>query len=142
MKKVRGTALFLLLFIVDRFGLIIVDRFGLIIVDRFGLFIVFDCFYCSLRMQAPMLLRRCSMFSYPRSIWSIWSMRLVPSADIAAMSMAIPARISGEVILFFLNCRTWSCPITTALWGSHRIICAPISISLSTKKSLDSNIFW
>ena len=33
-------------------------------------------------------------------------------------------------------------PITVALCGSHNIICAPISINLSTKNNLLSNIFW
>ena len=50
--------------------------------------------------------------------------------------------MSGEVMVVALNLNLWSKPITVALCGSQRIICAPISISLSTKKRRDSNIFW
>ena len=67
-------------------------------------------------------------------------MRLVPSAVRAAISNAMPARMSGDDILRAFNCICLSCPITTALWGSQRMICAPISMSLSTKKRRLSNV--
>ena len=51
------------------------------------------------------------MASYPRSICSAWSMRLSPSATRAAMSSAIPARMSG---LDMVLGRRRVGPITTA----------------------------
>ena len=65
-----------------------------------------------------------------------------PSADNAAINSAFPALMSGETIVVPLNGASWFKPITVALCGSQRIICAPMSINLSTKNSLDSNIFW
>ena len=66
----------------------------------------------------------------------------VPSADNAAINKATPARISGDVIWIPRKGYFLSSPITFARCGSHNIIWAPISINLSTKKSLLSNIFW
>ena len=65
-------------------------------------------------------------------------MRLFPCAHIAAITIAIPARISGDT-----RWSAWSIlgPHTTARWGSQRVIFAPIEISLSTKNILLSNIF-
>ena len=66
----------------------------------------------------------------------------VPFADNAAISKEIPALISGEVILVAFKELSKSIPITVALCGSHKITFAPISINLSTKNNLLSNIFW
>ena len=65
----------------------------------------------------------------------------VPDAESAAMSKDTPARISGEVISIPRSCICLSRPITVARCGSQRMICAPMSISLSTKKRRLSNIF-
>ena len=67
---------------------------------------------------------------------------LVPSALIAAISKAIPARISGDTIVEPRNLKRLPSPITVARCGSQRMIWAPISISLSTKNKRLSNIFW
>jgi UDP-N-acetylglucosamine enolpyruvyl transferase len=50
-------------------------------------------------LESDDFLNRCSIFWYPRSICSMLWIRLFPSAPSAAISKAIPARISGEVIL-------------------------------------------
>lgn len=97
--------------------------------------------HSSLLILAPNEQRRCSMFSYPRSICSTLSMRLVPSALMAAMSSAMPARMSGLTMRQPLSLISLLCPTTTARCGSQRMICAPISMSLSTKKRRLSNIF-
>lgn len=51
------------------------------------------------------------------------------------------ALISGEVMLMARKRLLRSNPITVALCGSQRMTCAPISINLSVKNSLLSNIF-
>ena len=65
-----------------------------------------------------------------------------PSADRAAMSSDTPARMSGEVMVTPRRGALRSRPMTVARCGSQRMIWAPMSISLSTKNSRDSNIFW
>src|ERR1700753_925126 len=65
-------------------------------------------------------------------------MVLVPSAQTAASSIAMPARMSGEIIE--APCIRLG-PATMARWGSHNTMRAPIEISLSTKNIRDSNIF-
>src|SRR5437764_7763764 len=45
---------------------------------------------------APRALSRSSMRSYPRSIWATLLMVLSPSAASAAVSIAMPARMSGD----------------------------------------------
>ena len=50
--------------------------------------------------------------------------------------------MSGEVMRVALSRMRWSWPMTVARCGSQRIICAPMSMSLSTKKRRLSNIFW
>ena len=65
-----------------------------------------------------------------------------PSADMAAISSATPARMSGEVMRVARRHSRWSWPMTVARCGSQRMICAPMSISLSTKNRRLSNIFW
>ena len=69
-------------------------------------------------------------------------MTLSPRADKAAISRAFPARISGETITAPRNEWYFSRPITVARCGSQRMILAPMSMSLSTKKRRLSNIFW
>ena len=62
----------------------------------------------------------------------------VPSAASAAISIAMPARMSG------LSSRSpWSLlgPLTIARWGSQSVIRAPIATSLSVKNRRFSNIF-
>jgi branched-chain amino acid transport system permease protein len=49
--------------------------------------------------------------------------------------------MSGEVILMPLSLYLRLMPMMVARCGSHKIICAPMSMSLSTKKRRDSNIF-
>src|SRR3990170_1357582 len=52
--------------------------------------------HCSLRsIDAPRARSRSSIRSYPRSIWRMFPIVDVPSAHSAAMSIAIPARMSG-----------------------------------------------
>jgi hypothetical protein len=46
-------------------------------------------------MDAPRSRKRSSMRSYPRSIWRMFPMVEVPSAQSEAMSIAMPARMSG-----------------------------------------------
>ena len=67
---------------------------------------------------------------------------LRPSALIAAINSATPARISGDVMRVARRRMRWSWPMTVARCGSHRITCAPMSMSLSTKNRRLSNIFW
>ena len=62
----------------------------------------------------------------------------VPSAATAASNIAMPARMSGEVIG---APRSRLGPATIARCGSHSTMRAPIEISLSTKNIRDSNIF-
>ena len=50
--------------------------------------------------------------------------------------------MSGEVMRVARSRMRWSWPMTVARWGSQRMIWAPMSISLSTKKRRLSNIFW
>ena len=69
------------------------------------------------------------MFSYPRSMWLISSISLVPSAIKAATTMAAPARRSlarrGAGI-------RWSTPSMTATWPSTPGCWPPILRSSST----------
>ena len=51
-------------------------------------------------------------------------------------------RQTAELIARGFSVKRLSCPMTTALCGSQRIICAPMSMSLSTKNRRLSNIFW
>src|SRR6266550_1757328 len=61
-----------------------------------------------------------------------------PCAASAARSIAMPARMSG----LSTDCpRKAEGPAMTARWGSHNTMRAPMPISLSTKKSRDSNSF-
>src|SRR5580704_5892473 len=77
------------------------------------------------------------MRSYPRSIWRTLPISVTPSAANAAISIAIPARMSGEST-------RWPCsgrgPTTIARCGSQIVIDAPIRTSLSTKNRRFSNI--
>ena len=50
--------------------------------------------------------------------------------------------MSGDVMVTPLNGLFRSRPITVARCGSHRMICAPISMSLAVKNKRLSNIFW
>src|SRR2546426_915185 len=61
-----------------------------------------------------------------------------PRAASAASNIAIPARMSG---LSTTWPRSGDGPAITARWGSHSTMRAPIPMSLSTKKSRDSNSF-
>ena len=63
---------------------------------------------------------------------------LCPSAHSAAISIAMPARMSGDSTA---SPRSWRRAATTARCGSHSTMRAPMPISLSTKNSRDSNIF-
>src|SRR6476659_6312889 len=90
------------------------------------------------RISAPSAMRRSSMRSYPRSICPTLLMTLCPSAPRAAISNAIPARMSGESSV---APRSAEGPATSARCGSHNTIFAPIVMSLSTKTRRDSNIF-
>ena len=71
----------------------------------------------------------------------LW-MVLLPSALSAAMSKLTPARMSGELMVTPRKLAFRSNPMTVARWGSQRMIWAPMSMSLSTKNSRLSNIFW
>jgi predicted PolB exonuclease-like 3'-5' exonuclease len=59
-------------------------------------------------------------------------MVLVPFAEGQQLIM-IYQHESGDDIVVAFNCDLKSCPITTARCGSHNMILAPMSISLSTK---------
>ena len=63
---------------------------------------------------------------------------LGPFAHSAAMSMAMPARMSG--LLMWIACSRDG-PATRTRCGSHCTMCAPISIRRSTKYMRLSNIF-
>lgn len=65
-------------------------------------------------------------------------MVLVPSAQTAASSIAMPARMSGEIIE---APRSRLGPATTARCGSHSTMRAPMEISLSTKNIRDFEHF-
>jgi len=65
-------------------------------------------------------------------------MVLTPSAQAAASSIAMPARMSGEVIGAPFSRLG---PATIARCGSQSTMRPPIAISLSTKNIRDSNIF-
>ena len=69
-----------------------------------------------------------------RTLW----ISLVPWAHTAAISIAIPARMSGEDTRAPRSRRG---PMTIARCGSQIVISAPIEISLSTKNRRFSNIF-
>ena len=90
------------------------------------------CYYILL-ILAPSDLSRPSMSSYPRSIWLMFSITLVPSAQRAAISSAMPALMSGDDILAGLSLKFSPKPMTVARCGSQSIICAPMSISLSRR---------
>ena len=66
-------------------------------------------------------------------------MVLSPSAHRAAITSAMPARMSGDTRD---SPRRWAGPITKARWGSQRTMPAPMSIKRSTNTSRRSNIFW
>src|SRR5688500_17027885 len=87
---------------------------------------------------APRAFRRSSIRSYPRSIWPTLLMVLVPRAQRAARSIAIPARMSGDSTV---EPRNADGPATSARCGSQSTILAPMPMSLSTKNMRDSNIF-
>src|ERR1035437_7141179 len=89
-------------------------------------------------MCAPSAVSRSSMRSYPRSIWPTLLIVLLPFAQSAAISIAIPARMSGDSTVAPCN---WLGPATSARCGSQSTMRAPMPTSLSTKKSRDSNIF-
>ena len=65
-------------------------------------------------------------------------MVLSPSALNAAVSIAIPARMSGDSSV---AARSREGPATNARCGSHSTMRAPMPTSLSTKNRRDSNIF-
>src|SRR5205809_1144391 len=89
-------------------------------------------------MCAPSARSRSSIRSYPRSICPMLWIRESPCAASAASSMAMPALMSG---LSTTPPRSADGPAMTARCGSHNTIRAPMPISLSTKKSRDSNSF-
>src|SRR2546426_1718258 len=89
-------------------------------------------------IPAPRARSRSSIRSYPRSIWPmLWITESLWAAS-AASNIAIPARMSG-----LSTTPPWSGegPAITARCGSHSTMRAPIPMSLSTKKSRDSNSF-
>src|SRR5437763_8088144 len=88
-------------------------------------------------MRAPSSRRRSSMRSYPRSIWRTLPISLRPSAHSAAISMAMPARMSGESSF---SPRSRRGPSTIARCGSHMVTSAPMRTSLSVKIRRFSNI--
>ena len=63
-----------------------------------------------------------------------------PRIDMAAISSATPARMSGEVMRVARRRMRWSWPMTVARCGSQRMICAPMSISLSTKNKTETRL--
>ncbi len=66
-----------------------------------------------------------------------WCRSAIASAQAAAINMAMPARMSG----LSTRCpRRRAGPFTIARCGSHRVMSAPMSTSLSVKTSRFSNI--
>ncbi len=71
-------------------------------------------------------------------MWRTLPISVTPSAHSAAITIAIPARMSGESTR---AARSRRGPTTIARCGSQIVIAAPINWSLSAKKRRFSNIF-